>query len=334
MKILAFIIPIIFILTSCGKSDTPEQKTVFAMDTSITMTVYGNNAANALTLAQNEIKRLDTLLSRSDENGEIYPLNLSGSKNVSKETSDLIKSSLDICRDTNGAFDITIAPIMDAWGFFGHKYRVPSKNEIDEQLLRVGYDNVDVTENTITLRNGAMLDLGGVAKGYAIDCVTEILNDNKIESALVSFGSAISAIGTKPDGSKWNIGIMHPQNRDNYIAKIQLENQSVSTSGSYEQFFEENGKKYHHIINPSTGYPTDNSLTSVTVMCDSATRADALSTALFVMGYDVSVEYWQEKQDFEMVLITDDNTIYYTENMDIEEHGNSNIIMIKSEELQ
>ena len=312
-RILLFVIlPLCFALTACGKNENPEKKTITAMDTVLTLTAYGNKAANVIDEAEEETYRLDTELSRSNENGDIFPLNQNGTGEVSDETAYIINTSLEICDSTNGAFDITIAPVMDLWGFFGQNYRVPDEKELQEQLQKVNYKNIEIENNNITLKDNAMLDLGGIAKGYASDKLTEIFKDNGIKSALISFGSAIQAIGKKPDGQKWCIGIANPKNSENYIAMLDLEDKCIATSGSYEQVFEENGQRYHHIIDPKTGYPANNGLASVSVICDNATRADALSTALFVMGMDKAIEYYRDNSDFDVVFITDDNKIYYS----------------------
>ena len=311
--VLPFVIlPLCFALTACGGNEQPERKTITAMDTVVTLTAYGANAAQAIDEAEEEIFRLDRELSRANENGDIYPLNKNGAGNVSDETAYVINTALEICDSTDGAFDITVAPVMDLWGFFGRNYRVPDANELQEGLKRVSYRNIEIENNSITLRNNAMLDLGGIAKGYASDKLTEVFKNNKIKSALISFGSAIQAIGNKPDGQKWRIGIADPKKSNDYIALLELKDKCIATSGSYEQVFEENGQRYHHIIDPKTGYPANNGLASVSVICDNAARADALSTALFVMGMDKAAEYYRDNGGFDLVFVTDDDTIYYT----------------------
>ncbi len=300
----------------CSCANTPERKTIYAMDTAVTVTAYGKNAAAGIESAEEEIYRLDKLMSRSNENGDIYPLNESGSGDVSTETAEVIKTALDISRSADGAFDPTVTPLMDAWGFFGQKYRVPSDGEISEALKYVGYENVSLDGTHVTLKNGAKLDLGGIAKGYASEAAADVLRKCGVESALVSFGSTIRAIGKKPDGSGWTIGLADPQNPDEYIAVVTISDECMSTSGSYEQVFEENGRKYHHIIDPLTGCPAESGLTSVSVICSDPTRADALSTALFVMGAEKAEQYRKEHNDFEAIFINTENEISCTDGMD------------------
>lgn len=315
-KLNLLLVPVMIcsLLTACGESMSEEaaRKTIIAMDTAITLTAYGKNAEKALAEAENEIYRLDTKMSRSNEEGEIYPLNINKRAEVSDETAFVINTAIDISKSTDGAFDITVAPIMDLWGFFGHEYRVPNKTEISGQLKKVNYKNIAADNNTFILNNGACIDLGGIAKGYASDKIKEIYKKYNIKSGLISFSSAIQAIGSKPDGSKWRIGITDPKNKDNHIARLDISDKCVATSGSYEQVFEENGQKYHHIINPSTGYPSQSGLASVSVIGSNAANADALATALVVMGLDKAIAYRKNRHDFEMILITDDNTLYYT----------------------
>ena len=307
------ILPLLLIcavLTSCGNE--PARKTIYAMDTAAIFTVYGDNAEDAISAAEAEIYRLDALLSRSNERGDIYPLNVNGTGEVSDETASVINTALNVCRETGGAFDITVTPIMDAWGFFGHDYRVPSDMEINGLLPRVNYNNVTLDGNSVSLRNSSAIDLGGIAKGYASGRAAQVLKDNGVTSALISFGSAIEAIGTKPNGDAWTIGITNPQKPEGYILTLDIADTCVATSGSYEQVFEENGKTYHHIINPSTGYPAESGLASVSVIGGDPTRADALSTALFVMGLDDATGFWKNNGGFDAVFITDNGGIYYT----------------------
>lgn len=316
--ILPIIILACSLLVSCGgrkiqtSEETPEERIIFAMDTAVTLTAYGENAEKAVMEAENEINRLDTLMSRLNEDGDVYPLNNSGAGTVDDETAFVLNTAVEIGKSTNGAFDITIAPVMDLWGFFGHNYRIPDDAEIEAQLEKVDYNNIEIQGNNISLKSGASVDLGGIAKGYASEMVKEIFLNNGIKSGLISFGSAIQAVGTRNDGSAWRVGIADPQNSEENIARLELTDKCIATSGSYEQAFEENGRKYHHIIDPSTGYPSESGLASVSVINDDATTADGLSTALFVMGLDEAIEYWKTNRGFEAVFITDSNAVYYT----------------------
>lgn len=310
------IIPLVCLaLVSCAEA--PEKKTIYAMDTAVTITAYGKNAAEGTKSAEDEIYRIDKLMSRSNENGDIYLLNESGSRDVSVETASVIEMALEVCRSTGGAFDLTVTPLIDAWGFFGQNYRIPAPDEIERLQIRVGYENVSLAASRVTLENGVQIDLGGIAKGFAAGAAAEAMKKSGVKSGLISSGSTILAVGKKANGEKWNVGLANPKKPDEYIATLRLADECISTSGSYEQVFEQNGKKYHHIIDPSTGYPAESGLASVSVICDDPTLADALSTALFVMGLDRAAEYQKNNGGFEAVFVTDENEIYRTSGVEI-----------------
>ena len=299
MKKLLVLLLCVVVLSSCSNQKKYE-KTVFSMDTQITMTAYGNNAEKSLHLAEEEIKRIDEKFKNSnlektmEENDE--------------ETKKLLHTAIEIREKTDGAFDVRIAPIMRAWGFYSEEfteksYKIPTDKELCDAILK--------------MQEGMEIDLGGIAKGYCADRVTEILKDNGVTSAVLSLGGNVSVIGKKPDGNLWNVGIKNPFGEGIY-AKISLEDTSAVTSGDYIRYFEKDGKRYHHIIDTKTGYPADSGLSSVTVISKNSTVADALSTALFVMGKDRAIEYWKNDKTFQMVLIEKSGKIYCTDGIQIE----------------
>ena len=213
---------------------------------------------------------------------------------------------------TNGALDPTIYTILNAWGFTTEKYRIPSQNEIKNLLKRVGFDKVRITDNSIQLDSGTMLDFGAVGKGYASEISAEILRDNGVSSALLDLGGNIKTIGSKPDGSEWRLGVRNPKGKGN-IGVLSVSDLAVVTSGNYERYFTgKNGKTYGHIIDPATGQPVENGLLSVTIIAKDGKLCDALSTSLFVMGLDKAIDHWRQYKDFDMILITDDEKIYLT----------------------
>ncbi len=315
--ILGIFLPIIcvFVLGGCGGNSAAEQaKTVYAMDTVMTLKAYDGNAEKALEEAEQEIMRLDNMLRRGSSGSEIYELNSSGEAEVSEETAELIEEALRVCLGTGGAFDISVAPIMDLWGFYTKDFRVPAPEEIDEALQAVSFENISVSGNRVVLRGGAQIDLGGIAKGYASDRVAEIFKDNGVTSGIVSLGGNVQAIGQKKDGSKWRVALQSPDSAA-VVGEIAAADKAVVTSGSYQRYFESGGVRYHHIIDPKTGYPAGSGVKSVTIVCDRGTVADGLSTALFVMGLDKGAEYWKTHEGFEVIFITDDNQIYITEGL-------------------
>lgn len=190
---------------------------------------------------------------------------------------------------------------------------MPSDAEIAELLKNVGYERIWLEDTTVQVDNGMMLDLGSVGKGYADDLVAQVLKDNGITSALLDLGGNIQAVGTKPDGSPWRLGLRDPFS-DGTLGVLEISNQAVVTSGNYERYFiGKDGKQYGHIIDPTTGYPAGSGLASVTVIAEEGRLCDALSTSLFVMGLDRATEYWEQHRDFDMILITEDGEIYLTE---------------------
>lgn len=311
---MIFIAVCILVMSGCSHKTEPIEasKLVYAMDTEMSLKAYGDNAREAVEQAEIEIKRLDALFRRDSAQSKVYKINNGSLPEVSDDTAYLINRAFDISSSTNGAFDISIAPVMDLWGFYTKEFYVPQKDELEQTLLSVNYENVHTYGNFVTLTNGAQIDLGGIAKGYTSDRIAEVFKSCGINSGIVSLGGNVHAIGLKPDGSKWRIAIQNPDN-DGYICTVEVSDKAVITSGGYQRFFERDGKIYHHIIDPKTGYPADSGLKSVSVISEDGTSADGLSTALFVMGLEESINYWKEHDGFDAIFVTNDNKIYITD---------------------
>lgn len=285
------------------------------MDTYITMTAYGRNAETALTEAEERLTELEKLWSVTVPGSDIYAVNHGGGQpvRVSGDTAELLSFVLKMAEETNGALEPTIYPVLSAWGFTTEENRIPSDDEIFELLKNVGYEQVRLDGSNVLLENGMMLDLGAVGKGYAGDLVVQVLQENGINSALLDIGGNIQAVGTKPDGSPWRLGLRDPFSGGT-LGVLEISSMAVVTSGNYERYFTgEDGKQYGHIINPVTGYPAESGLASVTVIAEEGRLCDALSTSLFVMGPERAVEYWRQHRDFDMLLITEDGEIYLTD---------------------
>lgn len=233
-----------------------------------------------------EMHRLDTLWSNFVEKSEVVRLNRARTIPVSAETRNLIEKAIALGAATGGAFDITVEPLVRLWGFYDHSYRLPESPELKNLLRRVDYHQVAVRGDTVVLGDGVNLDLGGVAVGYAVDRIVEILLSGGLSEGLVDAGGDIRVFGDRV----WRIGIQHPR-REGVIRVLKLKNRAVSTSGDYENFFEVGGRRYCHIIDPKTGYPVSHWV-AVTVIAPSALEADAYATALFVLG-DNGVELLQ-----------------------------------------
>ena len=289
----------------------------FAMDTVMTINAYGSKSESAVKAAQNEINRLDKLLSVQKENSEIFKLNQSKKMTVSEDTLTLITRSKEIYTLTDGAFDISCEPLIREWGFYsGLKNKVPSQLVIENALEGVGAEHIKIKDSTVTLDDNTSLDLGGIAKGYASHKAAEILKENGVTSALMSLGGNVRAIGSKPDGESWSVAVTDPDDNSRSIGTLKISDKAVVTSGGYHRYFEENGQTYHHIIDTKTGYPADSGLKSVTIVSDDDALADALSTTLFVMGLEKSGKFYSENSSlFGAVFITDKGEIYVTDNL-------------------
>lgn len=317
--LLAIITAVCMLLsfTACESASEEEHtKDMYAMNTIMRFTAYGENAPDALAEIQRRITELEKLWSVTDEESELYALNHSGSGTVSPETAELVSFALEISEKSGGALDPTIYPVLTAWGFTTDEKRVPPESELSALLQLVDYRAVSVSENTVTLREGMMLDLGAVAKGAASDAAVDILKKSGVKSALLNVGGSIMAIGTKPDGTDWRIGVKDPTDLvgDASIGVLKLRDCAAITSGMYERFFTaEDGTLYGHIIDPKNGYPVDNELLSATMISPDGTLCDALSTAVFVMGVERAEALWREIGGFDMLLITKSGEVIITE---------------------
>ena len=311
----------LFLLISCTPASSenrePMNKNFLAMNTYNTFTVYDDVSADVLDSAEALLKEMEHLWSVTDEQSEIYAVNHAGGQSVtvSDRTAELLRFALEMSERTDGDLDITTYPILTAWGFTTDSKQVPTDEQIAQLMQYVGFDKVSLSENTVVLLPGMEIDLGAVAKGYACDLVTEDLKSKGVTSALVSLGGNISMIGSKPDGSDWKISVEHPENRDS-LGLLSLSDVSVVTSGAYERYFEdENGNRYGHILDPSTGKPAQSGIASVTVVGKESRVCDALATAFFVMGLPAAEEYVREYGDVDFLLLTDNGEIYLTDGL-------------------
>ena len=312
-------------LTACGAAPQGETRTVYAMDTVMNLTVYGENAAAALESAEKELHTLDEkILSRTAEGSELYALNASNGETVTYGADDalpaLIETALAISDATNGAFDPTLAPVLDAWGFTKDERRVPSADELTELLSHTGCGKVRLERTAdgwaVTLLDGAQLDLGGIAKGYAADVLRAQLEKEGVTSAALDLGGDVFVMGSKPDGSGWRIAVKDPADTERFLGILTASDKFIVTSGVYERYFEENGVRYHHILDPKTGSPAESGLVSVTVLCENGAWADALSTACFVLGPDGALALRDDLADrgmgLELIFVTGDGRVLYT----------------------
>ena len=252
----------------------------------------------------------------TDPSSEISRLNQSYEADLSKDVSDILKRALAICKETDGALDISVYPVLRAWGFTTGSYKVPEEGEIKELLQNVGYDKVHLTDGgNVTIPHGAEIDLGSVVKGYTGSAIADYFRSEGVTSALINLGGNVECVGTRPDGKKWKVAIKSPfaDSSTGVIGVLEAQDEAIITSGGYERFFEEDGEVYWHILDPETGKPAKSGLSSVTVVGNDGLRCDGLSTALFVMGLDGAIDFWKAAGDFDAVFITDDGEVYVTE---------------------
>lgn len=310
------------VVGGCGeKASGPASRTVFAMDTVMDLQPAGDNGKKACDLAEARIYELESRFSVTDDESDIYAVNHAdgAAVSVSDDTLQLLSAALDYCRMTDGALDVSIYPVLREWGFTTESYQVPDEETIAALLENVDYTRVQVDEKhkTVTLPSGMEIDLGSVAKGYTGDQVIQIFREAGVTSGIISLGGNVQVLGTKEDGSPWRIGIQDP-NGDGFVGVVEVVDKAVVTSGGYERYFEENGETYWHILDPKTGKPARKGVVSATIVGESGTMCDALSTALFVMGAEDAAAFWRANPDagFEYILVLDDGSLVLSEGLE------------------
>ncbi|MFT5876029.1 MAG: thiamine biosynthesis lipoprotein [Clostridium sp.] len=309
-------------LASCKSNEVPTEpvvKETFLMGTVIQLKVYGVNAEEASEKALKRISEIENKMSVNIETSEISKLNdkagISGEK-LSLDTYSVIAKSVEYSKLTEGALDATIEPIVKLWGIGTDKERVPTKKEIDEKLKLVNYNDIilDDKNSTVQLKKTEeAIDLGAIAKGYTADEIKKVLLDNKISSAIINLGGNVFALGKKLDGTSWNIGIQNPlSTRGEYLGTVSVNDKSIVTSGNYERFFIVDGKRYHHIFDPKTGYPAEKGLISTTIISDKSIDGDALSTSTYILGLQKGLKLVESIKGVEGIFITNDKKVYVT----------------------
>lgn len=298
-------------LLLCGCSLTtkePLSKTGFYFDTVITITLYNSKDEEIMNTCFEYCKDFENLVSRTIPTSDISCINAAAGQSVevSDTTIELLKKGIEFGKLTDGAFDITIAPLMELWDIKNNPGNVPSETDINETLSHVNYKDIVIEGNTVTLTDKlAAIDLGGIAKGYMADQLKEYLLSEGVTSAIINLGGNVLTIGEKPDGTSFNIGIQKPFDKQNAtITSVQVKDSSVVTSGSYERYFKLDDVIYHHILNTETGYPCDNGLLSVTILSDKSVDGDALSTACFALGLDEGNKLIESLEDVDAIFVT------------------------------
>ena len=323
-----------FTLSGCHSSNTADisskasssvsehsyTQDLFAMDTTMTLTAYGDTAEEAVSSAIVEIQRLDDLFSTNKETSCVSQLNTNHAAQFSSDAISVLQTARTLYHDTDGAFNIALYPIVKAWGFTTEDYQIPSAETLQTLLHHIDADTIqlDAKSGAVTISDPQTeIDLGGIVKGYTSDQVLNTMQSKGISSAVISLGGNVQTLGTKPDGSLWRVGIQDPNDTEQVLCMVEVADKAVITSGPYQRYFiGEDGVRYHHIMDPETGRPAENGLSSVTIVSDSGILADGLSTALFVMGPEKALQYWkQHAEEFDAVLITENQDIIVTKGL-------------------
>ena len=316
-RLCALLLAAVCMLSGCGGGWKQAQSQIFAMDTIMTLSLpyqgSEESAQEILSGLGSMVQELEKNLSVTREDSEIHKLNENGGQKttLSPETAKLLSDTLTLCERTGGKLDITAYSAVKAWGFTTGEYRIPSEEELKALSENIDYTKLNVEGDSITLPKGMQLDLGAVAKGYAGEQLAQSLREQGIEYACLNLGGNVQTVGSKPDGTPWRIGVQDPETGA-ALGIVEVSDMAVVTSGNYQRYFEENGQRYWHILDPDTASPARSGLSGVTVITRSGLLADGLSTALFVMGLEEGHAHWQEYRDFEAVFLTDDGEVYIT----------------------
>ena len=287
---------ICLLLSGCAASDEPAQQTLFSMNTVMDLKIWGADAEVGITRARVILNDLEDLWSATDEDSVLSHLNRGETVELDAVHAALLAKVEALSQRTGGAFDPKLRCVSQVWGFYNEEHRIPTQAQIDAALADPQWD------------------LGAALKGYAGMQIASALEELDIDRAMLNLGGNIQTYGNKPDGSPWQVAVQDPSFAEDYIGVICVTGTcSIVTSGDYQRYFEVDGVRYHHILDPETGYPADSGLSSVTVICRDGLTADCLSTALFVMGLEDAAEFWRSSDDFEAVFITTDGQVYATE---------------------
>ena len=323
-KVLCVLFAILLLLSFSGCGEGEESETmIFAMDTQMTIKAYGKYRENGISAATAIIYSLNSALDPELTTSKVYEINHAQGKEVlvSGQIAKMVKTAQDVYEKSDGAIDLTLYPLIKRWAIHDGKGYVPTDEEIWADLARRCFDNVVLTafpssgSYTLIVPAGAELTFAAVAKGCASDYAIEAMRNAGVESGIVSLGGNVQTLGLKPNGKKWEVAIQDPNSPSSYLGVLSIGESAVVTSGSYQRYFTDvYGRTYHHIFKPNTGYPANNMLSSVTVVCPDGTLADCLSTALFVMGETGAINYWRSygKGSFELILVTIENQVICT----------------------
>ncbi|SKA87857.1 thiamine biosynthesis lipoprotein [Caloramator quimbayensis] len=324
---IKFIISIIILslfFSGCGKKvkvlNEPIEKTDFVLGTVCTVKIYDEAPSNLLDKVFDRLKEIENRMTINAEGSEVDEINEKSGIEPVKVTDDVyyvIKTGKEFGKISGGRFDITIGPIVKLWNIGTDYARVPSPDEIKEKLPLVNYEDIVLDDKNKTVflkRKGMIIDLGGIAKGYAADEVYRILKENNVEHAIINLGGNVFAMGVNPkENRNWNIGVQDPfSERGDYIGILSISDKTVVSSGIYERYFIQDGKRYHHILDTKSGYPVDNNLAGTTIVADKSINGDGLSTTIFAAGVEDGLKIAESLKGVEAIFITKNREVYIT----------------------
>lgn len=328
MSVLIVCILVIINFSSCANAKNQYyEKSNIVMDTAVTLSANGENAKQAVEESFKKLDEINEMASINISDSDVYKINSSAGIDYVKVHPEILKmidTSIKYSKISEGAFDITIGPIINLWGIGTDNEKLPSDEDIKAKLPLVGYDKININENegSVMLKEkGMSIDLGGIAKGFAADEVLKIYKRYNIENGLINLGaSSIYALGKNKDNNEWSVGIKHPRSEDpkEYMGIIKLSNEALSTSGDYERYFIKNDKRYHHIIDPKTGYPVDNGVISDTIVInnrisDNSMLSDILTTTVFTLGTEKGLKLIDNLEGVDCEITTSDYKVYTSE---------------------
>ena len=326
---ILFVVVLSVFIVCYGKMQKPEEPitaTAFKLNTVVKVTIYDSQDEKILQDALALCDKYEKIFSRTRTDSEIYLLNEGklpqedGYYILSEECAELIGKGLYYSELSGGAFDITIEPLSSLWDFTSGEKQIPDSQTLVEAQKHVGYEKVELKGNKIRFQEDGMgLELGAIAKGYIADKIKEFLISEGVESAVIDLGGNVLCIGARPDGEAFRVGIQKPfADRNETVATAGIRDRSVVSSGIYERYFEKDGKLYHHILNPKSGYPYENGFTAVTILSDESVDGDGLSTVCFALGLEKGLELINSLPDTQAVFITEDGELHYSEHFEEE----------------
>lgn len=321
-RILLLVVFISIVLVGCSNTINQKSQNIsdetFLLGTLVKVTIYGEDVEEEdFEGIFKVVSDIESKVSRNISTSEISKINSNEIDEIklSEDTFNIIKKGLYYSKLSEGRFDITIAPLVSLWGIDTEDARVPDQKEINDVLKKVNYKNLflDEENRTLHIKNDTQIDLGGIAKGYIADKVSKYLKQNKMDHAIINLGGNILTVGNKPNGDSWKIGIRNPFNtRGRELGVAAIGQKSLVTSGIYERYLEEDGVKYHHILDPYTGYPVENDLAGVTIISDYSVDGDGLSTVVFSMGLEEGYKFVEDMENVDAIFVTREKEVYVT----------------------